>query len=551
MSKRSLFIPTKKIIIPTFLGIISLLLFLIIFFFLNSFSHTKKAITEVENFNFNKAAIHSQKAIKFPKLITAISFEKIDTIRAWSDVLETIIFLNEFESQINQLGDEVFSPNPQTNLIDLQDNLEELKSKLSSLKNSSSKSSFLDDSKYQEKIDKLNFAVEESLQILKTINQEPHSFLVLLQNTDEIRASGGFMGSYARIDLNEGIIDNLSIQDIYEPDGQFAGFVDAPPGAKEYLSGGEGLRLPDSNWHPDLPTSAKTISSYFAFGDERTIDSIITLNVEVIEKILKITGEIFLPDYGLTVTSDNLSALARADRNSFFAGSKQKVNFLSSLLDHLKIKATELSAEDHKNLANLFLVSLQNKDIQLFSWHQSLQNIFEDYNIAGEIEYREQIDYYLYLIESNVGINKANKKISREIDVKLGENRTDIEVKFSNDSTLSNLDYINYQRILLSPQTNITSIKYDNQTIEYYEEIITNSHGNQFKQVGFLLPIESGSNKILQITTNHQTLCQQQTCKIQIQKQSGLKPTPYQISYKNQSKNIILDKDEVITFLLR
>lgn len=548
MPRKSLPLPTKKLIISIIFGLVVITTTLFFLFFIISLKNTKNALGEIQELNFEKAAGYSQSAIKFPKFISTISFSQINTNEAWLDLLETLIFLPTIEVQLNQIGSEIFSPQPETDLIELQQNIEILNSKLQSLQKHTTRSTFFLNSHSQEKIDRLKTIFDEIITILSTINSEPHTFLILLQNTDEIRASGGFMGSYARIDLNNGVIANLAVQDIYEPDGQFSGFVDAPPGAKEYLSGGEGLRLPDSNWHPDLPTAAKTISSYFAFGDERTIDSIITLNVEVIEKILKITGEVFLPDYGITVTSDNLAALARADRNSFFAGSKQKVNFLSALLDHLKVRVGELSKKEQKGLANLLMVSLQNKDIQFYSWHQQMQNIFDDYNVAGEIEYRDQSDYYLYLLESNVGINKANKKISRDIDINLGENRTDITVHFKNDANQNNLDYINYQRVIVSPQTNIDQITFDSQEISFTEEIITNSHGNKFKQVGFLLPLKSGENKTLQIVTTHNTICQQPTCKIQVQKQSGLQPTPYQITFKNQMKNIILEKDEVITF---
>jgi hypothetical protein len=522
---------------------------LTLLFAIFSLYKTNQAINLVKNQQFAQASQTAQIAQSFPKLLSAITFKQSDTILSWVTTLEIIKSLPALEITINDISTNIFSTEQGNNsFIDLETELNLLQDKLTKLQTSSDSSLLLSNLNIKTKLHSLIKYNDQLLTILQNINEGPHTILVLLQNTDEIRASGGFMGSYARVDFDNGRLSNIAIQDIYEPDGQFKGYVDAPPGAKEYLSGGDGLRLPDSNWHPDFPTSAKIISSYFAFGNERKIDSIAAVNVDMIEKILKVTGEIYLPDYGVTVTADNLTALARADRNSFFAGSKQKVNFLAVLFDHLKLRLANLDRNQQIQLLEQLFISLEHKEIQLFSWHQPIQDIFDHYDFAGEIEYRHQSDFYLYLVESNVGINKANKKISREVDLSTGINRTDIEITFNNDDSTSFLDYINYQRIILDPTVTIKEITYDNEQIEFYEDLITNSNGQTFKQIGFLLPLKSGQTKKLTVILNHPQICLNESCRIQLHKQSGLPPTPYKITFMDQTKNIILEKDEIINF---
>lgn len=140
--------------------------------------------------------------------------------------------------------------------------------------------------------DVFNATVRQTISALELLMTGNHRLVVLLQNSDELRATGGFMGSYAVIELNEGVIHQLHVQDIYVPDGQFTGFVTAPPGAAEYLSSGKGLRLPDSNWYPDFPTSAQSVMQFFALGKETQIKTIVAINVEVVEELLNITGPI-------------------------------------------------------------------------------------------------------------------------------------------------------------------------------------------------------------------------------------------------------------------
>lgn len=529
-----------------------LLLLLIVIFITSliySIFQTKITYDFLTQQEFTKANLSSQKAILFPKVISQLTLKQSDTIEAWKLSLSLISQLEQFEENIEYIGKNILDPNlPQANLIRLEEHLIDINDKVIEINNHLNSSFILKNLSITEDLNKTLEITEQIINSLNTINKEPHTFLVLLQNTEELRASGGFMGSYARVDLNKGKVTNITIQDIYEPDGQFTGFVDAPPGAKKYLSGGGGLRLPDSNWHPDFPTAAKIISSYFAFGNERKIDSIIALNVDQIEKILKVVGDIYLPDYGLTVTADNLTALARVDRNAFFAGSKQKANFLTTLFNNLKIELTQLNSSQQAEIIQTLIRGLQHKDLQLFSWHPQLQDIFIKYNVAGEIEYRDQSDFYLYLPETNVGINKANKKVTREVKVNLGQNRTDLEINFHNDGSESLLDYINYQRMIIDPMVTIKKIEYGGQKVSFYEDLITNSAGSDFKQVGFLIPLESGQSKTLNITLTHQTICAKDSCKIQIQKQSGVQPTPYQINYQGESVNIVLEKDEIIRF---
>jgi len=546
MSRKQLPLPLKINLKIIFL----LLILFVIINFIFSLILTQKAFSSLREANFEKASPYSKQAIIFPKILSKITFGKIAEIEAWQTSLSLAPELEKAEQDLTNLAQTIFqSKNEDNNLTNTYQNLEKISLKLNKLKKLINSSQLLQKFKLVQKLNSTAKLSKDSLIFFEEVLNKPHSFLILLQNTQELRASGGFMGSYARIDLQNGKINNLKIQDIYEPDGQFTGFVEAPVGAQKYLSGGEGLRLPDSNWHPDLPTSAQTTLSYFAFGKEQKIESAIALNVDLIEKLLLIMGEVYLPDYGVTVTADNLSALARADREEFFAGSKQKANFLTALFDNLKLKLENLDRSQQKEILELIKVALETKNIQLFSTNQNLQKIFTKTNIAGELRALDSDAFYFYSLESNVGINKANQNIIREVKINLGESRTDLEINFENKSIANSLDYINYQRLILNPEINIGEIIWNNEKItDYDEEIIFNSRGTKFKQVGFLIPVETGQNGGLRVSLIGASGCNKKECAINLQKQSGLPATPYAISFRDQNKNLILEKDEVVEF---
>jgi hypothetical protein len=396
-----------------------------------------------------------------------------------------------------------------------------------------------------------------------------HTYLLVFQNSDEVRATGGFMGSYATVKLKDGQIADLTIQDIYQPDGQFTGYVEAPPGVKEYLSSGKGIRLPDANWWPDFPSSAQKMLPFFGLGQETAIEGVVAVNLSVAEKLLQVTGPVFLPDYQTTVTAENIAQVARADRSQFFPGSQSKPHFLSSLFNQLKFKLDDLTPEQKAELFKHVLTSLKTKNIQLYSNRPELQELFNDHQLSGQTTAqvnRQPVDLALFLVESNVGINKANRGLQRQVKLTASDYRTQVEITFTNTNhspsapasppsstpgtgpaEANHLHYLNYQRILVTPQTEVKTISLQGKSVETWDEAIITTHtGEQLKQVGFLVEVPEQSTRVLSFELNHPPVGDHP--QIWLQKQSGLPPTPYTVNFNNQTKDILLEKDELLQF---
>lgn len=376
------------------------------------------------------------------------------------------------------------------------------------------------------------------IHLLKQHLTGKHKYMLVFQNSEEIRATGGFMGSFALLELNEGRIKELNFYDIYDADGQFELQVEAPAGVKEYLSSGEGHRLPDANWHPDFPSSGQKIIKFMDESGFKNIDGVVAINLETVEKLLDIVAGVYLPDYGMTITSDNFYSVARADRETYFSGSKAKKDFLKNLFNNLKIKLSQLNSDQQKELLQSLIHELKRKNLQFYSKNPDIQKNFEQLKIAGQLATTNY--QLLYLVESNVGINKANKNISREVKIDLDQG-SDLKILFSNKN--QNLDYINYQRLISNPESEVQNIKINNESLEAWnEEIITNSKGEKFKQIGFLAPVPANKTSTVQI----QLLSSNSQLPIAIYKQPGLTPTPYTIINKKEIQSFVLEKDLII-----
>ena len=134
----------------------------------------------------------------------------------------------------------------------------------------------------------LNFGVIKfcggSLPFVKQIDKMlTGKYVVLLQNNYELRATGGFVGSYAVVDFKNGI--NVYVKDIYDADGKLPGHVEPPyPIQEAFLQGWWKLR--DSNWKVDYPSAAADINWFLEQGGEKNIDGIIAVNMELFKKWL-------------------------------------------------------------------------------------------------------------------------------------------------------------------------------------------------------------------------------------------------------------------------
>jgi len=426
--------------------------------------------------------------------------------------------------------------------------------------------------KINQKVKKIKFIAPQlatnSQEITDLANEflkEDVNYLVILQNSDELRATGGFMGSYSNYSIKNGKMENFEIRDIYDPDGLYHGYKEAPAGMSEYLSSGNGMRLTDANWYPELSKSAKNIISFFEEIETKKYDGVIFVNLDLIENILEATGEIYLADYQASINKDNFSELARSGRQDFFPGSNEKTNFLNSSLTAIKFKLTNLAKENPQKIAALLKNAILEKNIQAYSQNEEIENIFKKYQLAGQLANPEKQRYF-YLVESNVGINKANRLVNRKMEIKIEDQdfqrQTTIKIIYQNKNNKNqefpdnpfleeakHMSYINYQRFLTNPGNQVESIKINGQIVEpedYQISFIKNDANQDFKEIALLVTIPEEEEKTVKIQLTETNNFQNQK-NILIQKQSGIEEIPLKIDFLGEISDLIVKKDQLIS----
>ena len=405
---------------------------------------------------------------------------------------------------------------------------------------------------------------------------QPTTYLILLQNDTELRTNGGFFGSYAILTLNKSQ-PTIRFQDIYVPDGQIQGHIDPPEPIQQAFRQGW-FRLRDSDWNANFPTTTTTIRWFFDKGNEIVPDNIITLPLSTIQDILKITGPIEPTGYDITLDSDNLFlTLQNLVEQDFFPGSTQKKSVLTSTGNALISKLSSLTSKQYLNILNILLTDLNNQNILLNSTKLELQNIFSNHNWAGELKPNpcsnsDCLSDTLAIIEANLGSNKANYYLSRHTTHQITKNTNNpyllthqIIINYTNKSPQESPqppehfggNYINYLRFYI-PKTaqNITLIAQPTlpQAIDYFPEPIiassplplSSTPKHDFLEIGFFHTTRANSNSTL--TLSYQLpITNYSSYQLTLLKQHGLRYSPQEINLFSKSHSTNLEQDFILT----
>ncbi len=284
-----------------------------------------------------------------------------------------------------------------------------------------------------------------SLLLPQIVAQEgTKSYLVLLQNNNELRPTGGFIGSFAKITFEGGKLKNLEVNDIYAIDGQLSFHVEPPKEIKEDL-GQNNWYLRDSNWEPDFPTSAKQAEWFFNQETGQQVAGVVALDVSAMEKVLEALGPLDLTEYNEKISADNLfeRAISHAEL-SFFPGSQGKKNFITSLANALFNKLFFVPQTNWPGVVAALGKGLEEKHISIFLNDPKLFSYLISQNWTSSLPRpKDQVDGqfmdFLAVVEANLGANKSNYYLQRKYRLetvigKDGEAKNRLKITYLNTS---------------------------------------------------------------------------------------------------------------------
>ena len=296
------------------------------------------------------------------------------------------------------------------------------------------------------------------------------NILVVFENNNELRATGGFMGTYGNLSLNNGSLTKITVSSIYDLDGQLTDVIKPP---KPILNVSDRWYLRDSNWFADFPTSAKTITNFYEKEGGQTPDMVIALTPNLIIDWLKLTGPITLPKYNLTLTADNFVEQTQVNTtmdDSLPTNSPKQL--LADLVPVLIQKMSQLDKSQWPQIIQSIQDNLNNKQIVIYSRDQNTQAQLQAFDWTGNLSPTDRD--YLSIVSSNLDGTKTDLFVTQQANLTTSiapDGSVTNELDITRTNTLPKLDYTNnlsYLRIYVPLGSKLVSdIGFDYKNLEY------------------------------------------------------------------------------------
>lgn len=247
----------------------------------------------------------------------------------------------------------------------------------------------------------------------------PITYLVLAQNQDELRATGGFISGAGHVTISQGRVAEMVIRDSYDVDDLTKPYPPPPAPLQQYM-GAQVWVLRDVNWSPDFPTTARRALDLYALSTGIRAQGVIAFDQTAVQRLLEVTGPVTVPGAEQPVDSSNVIDYMRQAWGAAPGEDaepdwwEQRKAFMGELGQALLAKVTSLdTAEDQVRLLRTVYQLLREKHLLIYFENPSLQDALANLELDGAL--RPGAGDFLMVVDSNVGFNKVDPLIQREI----------------------------------------------------------------------------------------------------------------------------------------
>lgn len=263
-------------------------------------------------------------------------------------------------------------------------------------------------------------SMEEFLTLVDTFvtllgGDEKMRYMAIFQNNTEIRPTGGFIGSFAQVDVDNGAVVSMSVPGggSYDIQGQLKEFVEAPEALSLINPRWE---FQDANWFPDFPSSAKKMQWFYERAGGPSTDGVIAINASFVVKLLGVLGPIEMPEYGRTIDAENFMFEAQKIVELEYDKTENAPKaFIGDLAPLLLERITDADVPMLLSLMQLMEEGLRERDVQVYFGENELQSTMHRLGWSGEV--KQTSGDYLMVVDTNVGGGKTDGVMDEHVDV--------------------------------------------------------------------------------------------------------------------------------------
>ncbi len=247
------------------------------------------------------------------------------------------------------------------------------------------------------------------------------TYLLVAQNSDELRPTGGFISGAGLLQIDQGQLGDLDFVDSYAVYNPNVDHPLAPPDLEQTM-GAQILLFRDANWSADYPTSASVAQALYQLDTGAATDGVIAFDLEATQRIMAALEPLTLPGYPEPLTAGNVLTAMRqiwadplATENTVAeAGTSDwwlyRKDFMGDLAGAARARL-EAGQVDFGELAQAMYSSLQEKHILVTVNDPATAGLLAQAGWSGAVA--PGSGDFLLVVDSNVGWNKVNGVIQR------------------------------------------------------------------------------------------------------------------------------------------
>jgi len=237
------------------------------------------------------------------------------------------------------------------------------------------------------------------------------TYLLLVQNEDELRPTGGFITTVGRLVVNNGEIIRIEFEgvDNDEQEDWTKPYPAAPWQLQEYMNA-RVLILRDSNWYADFPTNARWAKYLYSYTHSYSVDGVIAFDQQFLVMLLSVLGPLEVDGEPHLLTNNNVIAYMRSaksppDGEPLPVGWDRK-QFMSGIADALLVKLIDGKDNEWRSLAALLKRALEERHLLLQFDDPEISAMLAKYDWDNAV--RPADGDFLMTTDTNIGFNKTS-----------------------------------------------------------------------------------------------------------------------------------------------
>jgi hypothetical protein len=257
---------------------------------------------------------------------------------------------------------------------------------------------------------------------------EPRRYLMSLQNADEIRPGGGFIGTIGTMTWDAGDMSEFAFTDIYNIDNPVSGvWKETPPEPIRTYLGLNNWFLRDANWSPDFSVSAERILDFYIREVELQLhgqlphrpDTYLAFEPGFFESLLRLTGPITAD--GITFDADNffekIEYEVEVNWHQRGLPVEERKAILSRIGAEIQKKLFALPASRWPEMLDLVTKALEQRQIMAYSRNDEIQALYDSRGWSARAKATD--GDFLWVVDANLAALKTDGAMQKEMTYRL------------------------------------------------------------------------------------------------------------------------------------